>query len=1140
MKQKASILSRSLLFSILSLLCLGADARAQDITGRVTGTVTDPSGAVISGATVEVTNQGTNVSTTATTSGAGTYSVSLLPIGVYRITVMAPGFKTSTVNDVRITIGSSIREDVRLEIGVVTDNVDVTTETPPLETQAKIATTVEGRIVRELPVAGRDYLRLATLGPGVVQRQTSSVATLQASEYLGSNIPTIAGGRGEGISFTMGGVNVNNRRLNIPMEKPSLDSIGELTVLVNNYSAEYGQGDGQVIVEFRSGTNQFHGSVYNYFRNDALNARGFFDNEKAKVRHNQFGVAVGGPIFKNRTFFFANYEGIRNPSSVIQGANLPNEALLNGDFSNFRDANGNLIIIYDPATTDPVTGLRQPFPGNRIPPQRISSIAKSLYALYGAPVSSLLVPGGNNILKALSRNQPVDQLSLKIDHNFASGDLLATRYSFTDPRSENEQIVSAASSSGSLRNQIIGQTWTHVFNQNIVNELRAGYARQRSTNTPSKSLSEQNLQQAAGITRPLSLNFLPRLAFQSETGTPTFNEMPQIIGSATGSGEVQQSYQVVDNLSWTRGSHSFKFGIDVRRRRWDTIGEIGGGGGTLQSTGAFTSQLEPDPARAGLFRPAAGGGSALADFLLGQLRNVDFGTGSNIFALRDTVFSWYAQDNFQINTRLNATLGLRWDYQSPIADKYGRQSFVVGAPLCPDGCLVNDGTFGGTFDPITNPFPGMRAIRRGGIRPDRNNFGPRASLAYKWTDNTVVRLGAGLFYGLWEQNNLANPSQPPFGSGFNLNDALVDRSNLSNFTQSRFHISTIFPPPSQTSTGFTARGFSPNFFFDINNKQPSFVNANLSVQHAFSHNLTVEVGYMFKGGRNLTNFENQNPCTVDPCLLDSEGLPIRTTWRNFGGVIMAATSGSNNYNAGYVEVDRRLSRGLQFLASYTWSKNLSVGFDSLSNDIFLGSTYIEPLRDFRRNPKKLSVIDVPHRFVLSGLYELPFGRGKRFARDARGALNQLVGGWQLSWITVFQSGPVVDLNSFGAARFRPGRGQDLRRMDFRSTGFFFDPALFQSPGQGGVEGDPVPFNHFRGAGINNWDISVLKDFNFRESHRLELRADFFNAFNHAQFEVPGHVIFFPGFGKFQATNPGFSERGVRAPRNIVLALKYIF
>ena len=1130
----ADLMNRRLRIAFLCLvvaLLSSPSLRGQVITGSVTGQVTDPSAAVVPGATVTVTNQGKGVASTAVTSDSGEYVVPLLPIGTYSVTVSKEGFRTSNSRDIRVTAGSDIRVDMRLEIGAQSEKVEVKGVAPLLQTaSSEVSTAVDGRLVRELPLLGRDLLRLATLGPGVVQRQTSSIQYLTDS-YLGSNIPTIAGGRGESTSFTMGGINTNNRRLNLPMEKPSLDAIEEFKVLANDYTAEYGQGHGQVIVEFRSGTNKLHGSAYEFFRNDFLNAKDYFDAKKQPVRYNQFGAAVGGPIFKNRTFFFVNYEGTRNPSSVTQAGLFPTPELLSGDFSNFRDSAGNVIPIFDPASTDPTTGARTQFSGNIIPASQISPIATNLFGLYGAPTPTSLAPGAaNNVLTGVPHKFLVDQLSVKVDHHFDRGDSLSTRYSFSDPRTFSGNITRAAQSTSDGRNQIIGQTWTHAFGPSLLNELRGGYVRQRSVNFPPIAAS-QDLQQAAGITNPVPFNFLPTIFFQSTTGTPSFNQLQGF--SAGGGGEVQQTYQFVDNLSWVRGRHSFKFGTDLRRQRWDTVGLQPASGGSLRNVGMFTAQLQPDPNTPGNFIPVQGTGSTLADFLLGQLTGVDYGTGLNIFSYRGTLASWFAQDTWRVTPKLTVMLGLRWDYQGPISETHGRESWVVTDSRCPDGCLLNDGKFGGVFDPIVNPFPGKEAIRPGGITPDRNNYGPRVSVAYQIGDKTVFRSGFGVFYSLWGQNNFPGATNPPFGSGYLISSAVNDDSNpLSALKASSHPLNSIYPPI--PPLGQTVPGsIGPGFYFDIHNVQPSVNNASASIQHAFTSSFSTEIGYLGSFGRHLTNFESFNDCTTDPCTNDPvTGNPIRK-YKNFAGGALMYTNGVSSYNGGYIKAEKRFSHGISFLSSWTWSRAIATGGDSEGNDIFLGSAggIFNPLSPL----KHLSVLDVTHRFVTSGVYEMPFGRGKQFLGSASGALDQAVGGWQVSFVTAFQSGAALDLSSFGAASFKPGQGKNLKRLDFRKTGFFFDPNLFTTG-----PGDPIPYTSFRGAGINNWDISILKNFRITESHRLQFRSEFYNVWNHGQFEIPGHVIFFPGFGTFQARNAGFFEFGSRPARNIELGLKYEF
>jgi hypothetical protein len=1116
-------------------LLSGPPAEGQDITGTIAGQATDSSKAAVAGASVTVTNHATGVASKAVTSKSGEYVVALLPVGTYTVTVSGVGFRTESVTDVEVTAGSNIRVDMSLQIGTRTEKVEVHEVTSLLQTNSsEVSTSVDARLAEDLPLPGRDLLRMATLGPGVVQGDTSSIQYLTDS-YLGANIPVIAGGRNESISFTMGGINTDNRRVGLPMEKPSVDAIEEFKVLANDYTAEYGQGDGQVIVEFKSGTNKLHGSVYEFLRNKDLNARNYFDEERQPLVYNEYGAAVGGPIVKDRTFFFVNYEGTRNPASSTEGGLFPTAAMLNGDFSNFRDSQGNVIPIYDPASTNPVTGARTQFPGNIIPPSEISPIATKLYSLYGAPVPSSVPPGvAENVLASVPVDFLVDQISLKIDHHFARGDGLSTRYSFNDPRTVSGNITKAAESTVDERDQIFGQTWTHIFSPILVNELRAGYVRQRNISFPPIAASK-DLQSEAGITNPLPFNLIPTVFFQSDTGTPTFNQLNSV--SAGGGGEVQQTYQFVDNVSWVKGHHAFKFGTDLRRQRWDTVGLEPSGAGSLENYGNFTSALEPDPTTPGNFIPVQGTGSALADFLLGQLGGVDFGTGLNRFSYRNTEASWFGQDTWRVTPKLTVMLGLRWDYQGPITETHGRESWVVtGADLggiCPQGCLLNDGQSGGTYDPIVNPLPGKMAIRNGGEPPNYRHYAPRVSVAYQLGNKTVIRAGFGVFYSLFGENNFPGATNPPFGSGYLLDNAIVSGSNALSFLEASSHpLNTIYPavpPLGQTVPG----SLGPSFYFDIHNVQPHLNHASAAIQHAFSPTLSAEIGYMGSFGRHMTNFQCFNPCTTNPCTVNPATGNDITKYSNFASGALIYTDGVSEYNGGYIKVEKKLSAGLSLLSSFTYSRNLSIGGDSEGNDIFLGASggIFNPLQPY----KHLSSLDSPLRWVTSGLYELPFGRGKHFLESASGGLNQLVGGWQLSYVTAFQSGLALDLSSFGTANFVHGQEKNLRRMNYRKTGYFFDPNLFtEGPG------DPVPYINFRGAGINDWDMSILKNFPLTDRQRLQFRAELYNVWNHGQFETPQNEIFIPGFGQFEARNASFYEFGARPARNVELGLKYQF
>jgi hypothetical protein len=1135
-----SLLVRAGLTAILSLTCW--HVHAQVITGNIFGTVKDSSDAVVPGATVTVVNHDTGVSRTLVTDESGAYSAPQLAIGRYDISATLSGFKTATTSGVRLSAGADVRVDLSLEVGAASESVKVIAHTAQLQTSsATVSNTITQQQIESLPTAGRDPLRLALLAPTVVQRGTANVAAV-SSPYLGTNVPTIAGGRGEAVSFTVGGLNINNRVYNTPMEKPPLDSMAEFTILTNNYSAEYGQGDGQVIVELRSGANDWHGSAYDYIRNTSLNARGFLKDEKDTVHFNQFGATLGGPVRlpgydgRDRSFFFFSYEGTRSPNSTIVSGLYPTAAQLNGDFSGLRNADGSLVTIYDPATTDPVTGARQPFPGNIIPANRISAIAKQFFAVAGAPTpTAFALP--TNIQGGAANDLTVNQYAVKFDHAWGK-DNFSTRYSFSDPYVISGSLVGAAENTQSLRNQLIGQTWTHAFGSSLLNELRAGYTRQRDQNVPPVAASE-DLQQAVGITNPISYNLLPVLLLQSATGTPSFANLPGIL--AGGTGQLQQQFQFIDNVSWVRGRHSLKFGADIRRRHWDTIGATPAGAATLQFNGAFTSQLQFNPtdpqAFVGGFAPVFGTGSPIADLMLGQIVSEDYGLGSSDFAYRDTVVSLFGQDSWRLTDKLTVSLGLRWDYQSPVGEINGRQSWLVtdGCPTA-GGCLVTDGVATGfPADPIVNPYPGQKKIRTGGITPDRNNFGPRVSVAYLLARSTVIRAGGGVFYSLAEQYQLPGlVTQPPFGTGYQI------RATSTVVGASDYQLADAWTPLSGSSGEPVAPGVvSLNQVPLIENVTPRLVNATFAVEHTFGGNLSAEIGYAGKWGRHLPNFNQVNVCDVplgQPCQNDPvSGQPIRV-YSNFGPIFAQTTDAESDYKSFYARVDRRVTRGLAFGANYTWSQAFSTGFDSVANDIFQGGTYIQGLIDPRLLQRKRSLLDVPHRFVAYGSYELPFGSGQRFGSDVSRGMDALIGGWQVAWVTTFQSGMTLDLSSFGVAHFAPGGEAALKQLDFRKTGYFFDPKLFTFNSS-----DPlVPPNSFRGAGINNWDISASKKVALGGARRLEIRADLFNAFNHAQFEMPQNRIFAAGFGQFLLQLSDNKGNSIRPPRNIELSARFTF
>ena len=1116
---------------------------SQVITGGILGTVTDNSGKVIPSAEVVITNDATGIALHRMTTQTGDFAAEQLPIGTYHLTISAKGFSTASITGVSVSVGSQIRVDSRLTVGSVSQVVHVEAEAVELQTTgSQVSTTIGQQLIENLPVSGRDPLLLTLLSPTVVQRGTMNVSVVD-EPYLGTNIPTISGGRGEAVDFIVGGLNINNRNFNTPMEKPPLDSLAEVTVLSNNYSAEYGLGDGQVIMELRSGSNSLHGTAYDYVQNTDLNARQYLNTTRNIVHDNQFGATLGGPVLlphydgRNHTFFFFNYEGDRIPNGTPVANLFPTSAMLSGDFSRLVNPDGTPVVIYDPATTDPTTGARQPFANNMIAPGRISSIATKLLSAFGAPTaSSFALP--NDVTGTARTNTTIDQYAVKFDTTYGR-EALSTRYSLSNPYLFAGSIVTNAATTNSLRNQLIGQTWTHTFSPRLINDFRIGYTRQRDINVPPIAAS-QDLQQEAGIPNPIPYNLLPFTEFNSVSGTPSFSSIPQIL--AGGNGQIQQQFQFIDNLTWTIGNHTLKFGTDIRRRRWDSYGFTSSSSATLEFNAAFTSQLQYQPtssnALQGGFVPVQGTGSPLADFLLGQVYEEDYGLGNDSYRYRDDMISGFGQDLWRISSHLTASLGLRWDYQSPVSETDGRESWLVtkGCPTS-GGCLVTDGQVKGLpYDPIINPFPGVDKIRNGGLNPDRNNFGPRLGVTYLLRPDTVIRAGAGWFYSLAEQYQMPGlVTQPPFGTGYQI------RQTSTVVQNSTFQLSSLWTPLSTTtSTSYVTPGtVSLNQVPLITNITSELYDANLAIQHEFSPHTSAEFGYAGKFGRHLANFAQINYCDVPvnaPCQVNpTTGQDIRI-YPNFGPIYAEITNSDNEYESVYIRLDSSLHNGLSFSTNYTFSTNESTGLDSVSNDIFQGGDDILSLIDPRLTNRKRSLLDVPQRFVAFGVYRLPVGRGMHFGGSASPLLNALIGGWQVSGIETLQSGQTIDLSSFGAAYFVPGGAQSLKRMNFRSTGYFFNPALFTLT----PTSSPVPPNSFFGAGINNTDLSAFKEFTIADRNRVQLRSDFFNAVNHGQFETPENVIFDTGFGKFLPTLPPSSGNSIRPPRTIELSARYLF
>ena len=1192
--------SRSLLVFCLLVLFAGL-GWAQKDTGNIVGTVRDSSGAVVPRASVTITDVDRGTASSTVTNTTGEYVSGPLKVGRYRIRVEKGGFKTVSVGPIELNVQERPFVNVTLQVGQVQQEITVTSQGPQLETETSdLGQVVTSHRIETLPLNGRNYAQLAQLGAGVVPAEPGSRE--EKSFGFSSN-----GARALQNNFLLDGVDNNSNLGDLLNEstyviQPSVDAIGEFKVQTNAYSAEFGRGNGAIMnAVIKSGTNQFHGDVYEFVRNDKFDATNAFDQfGKQPYKQNQFGATLGGPIIKNRTFFFGDYEGLRVRQATPILNVIPTPQMIAG---NFTDNLTNLAAMaVDPntgqATSQPAldcngkatyfgeifnTRLTQAsnlnpdgFCGvpiatggqlNVFPNGLIDPLAARLSKFYPAPNTNL---SGSNFLVDPARRETRNNFDIRVDHKISSHDDAFARFSYEDqpsviPAPFNNLLDGGGFFDGIEDNSYrsLALSETHTFSPTLVNEFRAGY------NRINAHRFQLNFDKNIAGDPSYGINY-PGIPFNSiNGGLPEidFGDGTVTIGSSTflPSVEVQNSYVFTDNLTWVHGKHSLKFGTEVRREQF-TIFQPAASRGNL----GFGSDFTDNPAA-----PSTGG-SAFASFLLGI---PDFGeiTSMHNVDYHRPIYSFYAQDDFRVTPRLTLNLGLRYELFTTIKEGHDQQATFDFAS---QGLLVPKGQTMELTPTLAQSIPIIRTGSRGLINPDLNNFAPRIGLAYQITDKLVLRTGYGIFYGGQENGPYSNPSpgfNPPFFSiqSFNVNCGLASANPAPGQTDCSI------PDFNVLSQGFPANSLSdPNtpllFSVDPNLRTPYNQQWHFGVQYQLPAQTLLDVSYGGSRGTKLFAFYNGNQAVPTPDQT-ADLLPRRpvhtcntTLLPNCDPSVFDTTINTfrsnafSNYSSLQTRLQKRLTRGLQFEASYTYSHALD---DASSAN--LGSFATGDFRDqrFPQNEYGNADFDIRHRFVLSYMYELPFGKGKTFAGNASGLLNQIIGGWEVAGITSASTGNYftpTDIatnlsNSDGggdvASSARPNRIGDPNAKPC-IPGTLFNTCAFATNTVLGTFGN-AGRNIIRGPGFQNWDLSLFKTFPLNERERFEFRAEFFNVWNHLNPELfPSKFLFDnpstdhgldlpPGLSGCPVDNRnsncswGFPQ-SARDPRFIQLALKFYF
>lgn len=1169
----------------LLLLVGTAPLGAQSSGGTILGTVTDPSGAHIPGASVVVTNLATNISSAFVTDDTGNYYIPSLAPGRYRVAAEQVGFKRVTVRDVLVEVNQTLRVDVSMPLGEVGETVEVTATSNLVQTDTTtLGQVITNRQVAELPLNGRDFTNLIRLNVGVGEAQ-GGITTAPTIRRHGLNdsfrMVSVNGARPASISFLIDGVTANEPLFQTPSSIPPIDAVQEFKLQNGLYSAEFGMGAAQVNIALKSGSNSLHGSLWDFVRNDAFQKKHPRFHTKTPLKQNQFGGAIGGPVRipgiyngTNRTFFFGSYQGGRRRVGSIRLGQVPSEQQKQGDFSDWP------VQLFDPLTGVPNPGgkipvTRQPFQGNRIPANRIAPQSSALLKYFPSPNINCKFPC-NNFQRGINFPVETDQFTTRVDHVLTDVDRIFGQFLFQNEEAPQPATIPLSGHTVKQNSRMAGLHWTHTFSPRTLNEVRVGYNRLYFLQSFETAFGPINYWKDAGL-KNLNENgayfALPAISLGSQyTGIGSGGSAPFF--------NISNIFHYVENLTLIRGRHSLKIGADIRRNQ--NMNQSGfGGNGFLNFQGAYTAHNPLIPQAAG--RPDTG--NSFADFLLGfpngapAARFQSFDSGFR--RLRNTDFMFFFQDDVQVHPQLTLNLGLRWELHTPYQDKFkGGSIFDFGFPG--GRLLYRDKAF---TELVNNPVIAACCAKDTLIDTDWSGWAPRVGLAWRpfaSRNQFVVRAGYGIFYDVLHNfYNTGSVSQNiPFLSPVLPNPTGLERQpplDIRNLFPAPFSVSERkFPLPfcrAPAQTVVDSRGVITevrNFCRSAStqlpdNKTPYLQQWSLNLQFEPVAGLLLEGGYQGSHGLRLpiqwifnqavlprqagnpnhsATFRSQCPPGTHPdrCSPIQDRVPyqnfIRNTFAN-ANILQSVHHGMT------FKVDKRFSRGLQMLGAFTWSRTIDQ-FSEIQNVGGAISSIAQYAHrwDLERGPANF---DQTRRLIVSWLYELPFGRGKPLA-NYEGFLDHLLGGWQVNGIVTLADGTPFTVGCFCGDRSQTGNIFNTHRMnttgDPLPKGFdrtltrFFDTSVFATPPLGtlGTSGR----NTLRSSGQRATDLSLFKNIRLAEGANLQVRGEFFNLF-----ASPYYVPRFP-VSNAQATNfgsllpVGGDEGNLYSARVVQLALRLTF
>ena len=1118
-------------FVLVALLVLSLPLAGQTF-GEITGVVTDTTGGVLFGAGITVRNVATNQLRRVKTNATGNYTAPFLVPGIYDVEAESSGFKSAIRRGVDLQVGAAARIDFALEVGEISQRVEVTGGASMLTTEsATLGTVIENKRIVELPLNGRNYLQLVALSPNVAAESGSNQSgTLQGGDRSRQSF-SLAGQRLEYNHYTLDGVENTDVNFNTYVLRPSIDAVQEFKVQSGVYSAEFGRSIGQINATTRSGTNEFHGALFEFLRNSHLDAKQWQQQgDKNPFRRNQYGFTLGGRLIRDRLFFLSNFEGLRDRKTLQQLASVPTDRMRAGDFS--AQPRGVFDLLTRVYTTDAQGNRRAvsatPFPNNTIPQSRFNPTALKLEEFY--PRQTI---AGDNILRNYVRQGPrsidTDQFLQRIDWNENSRSSWFGRFGWSD---ESEGLTSAfAFSEGRVVTKVYQTVLsnTRTLGTAAVNEFRFGYNQFRNDKVGYHAFV-RDVATELGIPGLKSIN-------EASWGYPDLGLANGLSGSSEPNPYVTRNhtFQWVDNMSIVRGRHTLKFGAEIRRDRYNELGNSFAHG-SFSFSGAATF----DPAN----RTTTG--FSFADFLLGESADSERGLRLSNTMLRATASYLYFQDDWKITPRLTMNLGLRYENNRPWQDKYrGLLNVQVFDPgVGPDGLLTGTKTpiltrpgTGDFYQDIPFRFhdgipiqAGDQYIGRSLVNPDNNDFAPRLGLAYSPTDRWTFRTGVGVFYAKDATQIVWDMGRNMAGRGVFLADQEQPNSNLNDPWQ--------FQREAYKCTGWTGTCLGPPQLLtnSVGRRSPYVTQWLFNVQRQLSKDTALEVGYQGSQGHKLERYRILNQPVSKTGPNDARTVADRRPWPAYGNFQMVDSSANSNYHALSAKLQQRFTRGLTYLVGYTWSKSIDSGSAIRNND---GDNQWPADSYNLHRERALSQFNVGRRFVASVLYELPLGAGKPFA-NWRGVADKLLGGWQVGSILTFADGTpqnpagIGDTNATTLYEGNHPNATGISPFPAKQTADqFWNIAAFDpiSPSLTYLFGN-MGRNVLFKPGTRQWDFSIVKNTRIHESHSLQFRFEAFNFANHPNWNTPSSDSKTAStFGKITSA---------RTMREMQFGLKYAF